>query len=468
MKEFMNEDFLLDSPTARELYFDHAAQLPIYDYHCHISPKAIAQDHKSGSITELWLGGDHYKWRAMRSNGIDERCVTGKASDYEKFKAWAATVPKCLGNPLYHWTHLELQRYFGINELINETTADAIWERCNALVKQDDFSAQNLIRRSNVRVLATTEDPLDGLAYHRQIREDRAFEVLVSTAFRPDNAVEIGQAGFVGWVRRLEEVAGITISGSYERFLEALEMRVSFFHQNGCRISDHALDEVCYRRDSNGSIKEIFQKRMNGQQLTAEEAAVYKTEILLFFGRLYRKYDWSMQLHIGALRYNNTRMKGTLGFDSIGDGHFAQALSLFLDTLDREDQLPRTILYCLNPSGNEVLGTMIGNFQDGSYPGKIQFGSGWWFNDNEDGIIRQMVALANLGLLSRFVGMTTDSRSFISYPRHEYFRRILCNLLGGWVESGRAPHDLKLLGQMVKDICFNNAELYFGLKRVGQ
>ncbi len=464
MKEFLTEDFLLDSPAARTLYFDYAAKMPIYDYHCHIPPESIAADKKFKNLTELWLGGDHYKWRAMRSNGIPERLVTGDAHDYDKFKAWAATVPNCIGNPLYHWTHLELRRYFGITEILNETTADAIWEKCNAQLQRDDYSVKNLIRRSNVRVLATTEDPLDDLEHHRQIWRDPDFAVKVSTAFRPDNAVEIGQPEFVNWVKQLEKVSGLSIGDSYSHFLEALEARLNYFHQNGCRIADHALDEVCYRRDTGGEVAAAFKKRMNGGgPLTPEEIEVFRTETLLFFGRQYHQLDWAMQLHIGAMRFNNTRMRRVFGFDSIGDRPFAKPLALLLDALDQWDQLPRTILYCLNPSDNEIIGTMIGNFQDGSYPGKIQFGSGWWFNDTEEGITRQLKALADLGLLSRFVGMLTDSRSFISYPRHEYFRRVLCNLIGGWLESGRLPKDLELLGRTVENICYCNAERYFKL-----
>ena len=464
MKEFLTEDFLLDSPAARTLYFDYAAKMPIYDYHCHIPPESIAADKKFKNLTELWLGGDHYKWRAMRSNGIPERLVTGDAHDYDKFKAWAATVPNCIGNPLYHWTHLELRRYFGITEILNETTADAIWEKCNAQLQRDDYSVKNLIRRSNVRVLATTEDPLDDLEHHRQIWRDPDFAVKVSTAFRPDNAVEIGQPEFVNWVKQLEKLSGLTIGDSYSHFLEALEARLNYFHQNGCRIADHALDEVCYRRDTGGEVTAAFKKRMNGGgPLTPEEIEVFRTETLLFFGRQYHQLDRAMQLHIGAMRFNNTRMRRVFGFDSIGDRPFAKPLALLLDALDQWDQLPRTILYCLNPSDNEIIGTMIGNFQDGSYPGKIQFGSGWWFNDTEEGITRQLKALADLGLLSRFVGMLTDSRSFISYPRHEYFRRVLCNLIGGWLESGRLPNDLELLGRTVENICYYNAERYFGL-----
>ncbi len=463
MKKFLAEDFLLDNAAARSLYFDYAEKMPIYDYHCHIPPQSIAEDKKFQNIAELWLGGDHYKWRTMRSNGVPERFVTGDASDYDKFKAWASTVPKCIGNPLYHWTHLELQRYFGITELLNESTAPMIWDRCNSQLRQDDFSVKNLIRRSKVQVMATTEDPLDDLKYHQQIQEDIDFAVKVSTAFRPDQAVEISQPGFSHWVKQLETVSELAIADSYTNFLQALEKRADYFHQHGCRLSDHALDDVYYRRGLAGEVESAFKKRINGQSLTVEEIEAFRTETLLFFGKLYHKLQWTMQLHIGAMRFNNTRMKGVFGYDSINDRPFARALALLLDALDQGDELPRTILYCLNPSDNEVIATMIGNFQDGVIPGKIQFGSGWWFNDTEEGIKRQLKALAELGLLSRFVGMLTDSRSFISYPRHEYFRRILCNMMGDWLEAGRVPDDVPWLGLMVQDICYNNAESYFAL-----
>ncbi len=463
MPEFLDANFLLDTATAQELYHTYAAELPIYDYHCHIPPAEIASNRQFTDLTELWLGGDHYKWRAMRSNGIPERYVTGDASAFEKFSAWAETLPKCIGNPLYHWSHLELRRYFGIEKLLNAASAREIWEQCNAQLRQPDFAVRSLIQRSNVAVLVTTEEPLDDLGHHRRIGQAAGFPVKVSTAFRPDVALEITKSDFPAWIGQLEEVSGIAVGDSYQRFLEALETRVRYFHQMGCRLSDHALDEVTYVREVPGATAAIFAKRISGESLTATEAAIFKTETLLFLGRLYQRLDWAMQLHIGAMRFNNSRMKNVFGYDSIGDTPFAKPLALLLDALDQQDELPRTILYCLNPSDNEVIGTMIGNFQDGLSAGKIQFGSGWWFNDTEDGINRQLQALANLGLLSRFVGMLTDSRSFISYPRHEYFRRILCNLLGGWVDSGRLPRDLSLLGATVQDICFYNAERYFGL-----
>ncbi len=463
MPEFLDANFLLDTPTAQTLYHTYAAELPIYDYHCHIPPAEIAANRQFTNLTELWLGGDHYKWRAMRSNGIPERYITGAASDFEKFTAWAETLPKCIGNPLYHWSHLELQRYFGIKKRLDASSAAEIWEQCNAQLRQPGFTVQSLIQRSNVAVLVTTEEPLDNLEYHRRIRQDAGFTVKVSTAFRPDAALEVAKSDFPAWVGQLEKVSGLAVGDSYQRFLEALEARVRYFHQMGCRLSDHALDEVTYAREVPGGTAAIFKKRISGEPLNAIEAAIFKTETLLFLGRLYKQLDWAMQLHIGAMRFNNSRMQNVFGYDSIGDAPFAKPLALLLDALDQQDELPRTILYCLNPSDNEVIGTMIGNFQDGLSPGKIQFGSGWWFNDTEDGINRQLQALANLGLLSRFVGMLTDSRSFISYPRHEYFRRILCNLLGGWADSGRLPRDLNLLGATVQDICFYNAERYFGL-----
>ncbi|TCL60850.1 glucuronate isomerase [Hydrogenispora ethanolica] len=461
MREFLDENFLLDNAAGRELYFGYAAKLPIYDYHCHLPPEEIAVDRRFANLTEIWLGGDHYKWRAMRSNGIDERFVTGNAPDDEKFRAWAATVPYCIGNPLYHWTHLELQRYFGIRDLLDENSAASIWERCNTLLATEAFSVKNLLRRSNVHTIMTTEDPLDTLSSHQKIWEDFDFQVRVSTAFRPDRALAIAADEFPDWVERLAESAGIAIHDSYHRFLEALEERARFFHARGCQLSDHALDEVVFERADPGALAETFRRRMRGGEISQAAAEAFQTETLLFLGRLYHELDWAMQLHIGALRFNNTRMQGVFGFDSIGDRPFAKPLALLLDALDQRDELPRTILYCLNPSDNEVVATMIGNFQGSGVAGKIQFGSGWWFNDQEDGILRQLQALANLGLLGRFVGMLTDSRSFLSYPRHEYFRRILCNLLGGWIESGRAPRDLDRMGKMVEDICFHNARRYF-------
>jgi glucuronate isomerase len=466
MKRFMDEDFLLQNEVARKLYHGYAKDMPIFDYHCHLSPKEIAEDRKYRNITELWLGGDHYKWRAMRINGVDERYITGDADDMEKFMKWAETLPACIGNPLYHWTHLELKRYFGIDLLLSPGTAGEIWEKCNTMLKSREFSAKELIKRSNVKVVCTTDDPVDSLEYHLEIAKDKNFGVKVLPAMRPDKGINIDKEGFAGWVGKLGEAAGMKIE-SFADFKKALIKRLEFFHQAGCRISDHALDPVVFLDGTDEEAGQIFAKALSGQALSIEEIQKYKTRVMIFLGREYARLGWAMQLHIGTIRNVNSRMMKLLGpdtgFDAIGDNVFAQALTKLLDSLNETGQLPKTILYCLNPRDNEVLGSITGCFQGDGIPGKIQFGSAWWFNDQKDGMFRQMTALANLGLLSRFIGMLTDSRSFLSYTRHEYFRRILCNLLGEWVESGEAPNDMELLGNMVRDICYRNAEKYFAL-----
>lgn len=464
MKKFMDKDFLLNTKTAQVLYHDYAKGMPVFDYHCHLNPKEIAQNKKYRNITELWLGGDHYKWRAMRSNGIEEKYITGDTHDKEKFIKWAETMPRCIGNPLYHWTHLELRRYFGIDLVLSPDTSDEIWNRCNEMLKDDEFSARGLIQRSNVKVLCTTDDPADTLEYHRTIAEDEIFKVRVLPTFRPDKAINVEKEGFASWIDRLGIAAGIQIR-KFEDLKQALVVRLNDFHNEGCRLSDHALDPIVYCEGTEEEVRESFIKAMAGYALTEREVQKYKTQVLLFLGREYSKRGWAMQLHIGTIRNNSKRMMKLLGpdtgFDSIGDYTFAESLAKTLNALDETDELPRTVLYSLNPRDNEVLGTIIGCFQSSEIPGKLQFGSGWWFNDQKDGMIKQMTALANLGLLSRFVGMLTDSRSFLSYTRHEYFRRVLCNLLGDWVENGEAPEDMKLLGSMVQDICFNNAVNYF-------
>lgn len=460
----MDEDFLLHNEAARKLYHGYAKDMPIFDYHCHLNPKEIAEDRKYRNITELWLGGDHYKWRAMRSSGIDERYITGDADDREKFMKWAETLPACIGNPLYHWTHLELKRYFGIDLILSPRTAEEIWEKCNTMLKSREFSAKGLIKRSNVKVVCTTDDPVDSLEYHLEIAKDKNFGVKVLPAMRPDKGINIDNEGFAGWVGKLGEAASMKIE-SFADFKKALTKRIEFFHKVGCRISDHALDTVAFLDGTEEETEEIFYKALSGTALSIEEIHKYKTHVMLFLGREYARLGWAMQLHIGALRNNNQRMMKLLGpdtgFDAIGDDVFAKALARLLGSLDETGQLPKTILYCLNPRDNEVLGSIIGCFQGDGIPGKIQFGSAWWFNDQKDGILRQLTALANLGLLSRFVGMLTDSRSILSYTRHEYFRRILCSLLGEWMENGEAPNDMELLGGMVRDICYNNAEKYF-------
>ena len=468
MKNFMDEDFLLTNETAVKLYHQYAKDMPIYDFHCHLSPKEIYENKRFKNITEIWLYGDHYKWRLMRANGIDEKYITGNADDYDKFMAYAKTIPLAIGNPIYHWTHLELQRYFGIYDLLNEKTANSIWERANEIINQKDFSARNIFKKSNVKVVITTDDPTDSLEYHIKLKEEKKFDVKVLPAFRPDKGLNIEKEDFLQWLKKLEEVTGKEIN-NYEDFLQALEKRIEFFHSVGCRISDHALDYVFYQKVSKQEVEKIFKKALMRQHLTKEEIDSFKTYTMIFLGKKYAELNWVMQLHIGAMRNNNTKMYRNLGpdtgYDSIGDFPIAYSLARLLDSLDVEDALPKTILYTLNPAANYVIATMIGNFQDGKIPGKMQFGAAWWFNDNKDGIKDQLKSLANLGLLGRFVGMVTDSRSFLSYTRHEYFRRVLCDLIGEWVENGEVPNDIELLGKIVQDISFNNASEYVGIKK---
>ncbi|WP_391570978.1 glucuronate isomerase [Cohnella sp.] len=467
MKEFMGDHFLLQSEVSQRLYHDYAAGQPIIDYHCHLNPQEIYEDKRFGNLAEIWLYGDHYKWRAMRANGIEETLVTGGpgVDDYDRFLAWARTVPATLGNPLYHWSHLELRRYFGIEEPINEKNAPAIWEKANAVLRSEDFSVRRLIRDQRVRVICTTDDPTDTLEYHEGIKGIADFDCLVLPSFRPDKGLEIRRDTFVPWVRKLGETAGMNVD-TYEGFLAAVDNRIAFFAKVGCKVSDHALDRVLYAETSLGEVSAIYARALGGETLTLEEESKYKTYTLLHLGEQYSKLGWTMQLHIHASRNNNSRSFARLGpdtgFDSIHDGELAYPLMKLLDGIDAKAGLPRTILYSLNPKDYYVLGTVMGSFQGGGIPGKIQLGSAWWFNDTKDGMLEQMNALANLGLLSRFVGMLTDSRSFLSYPRHEYFRRILCDMLGGWVERGEAPEDMELLGGMVEDICYRNAKNYFG------
>lgn len=467
MKKFMDNNFLLESETAEKLYHKYAKEMPIYDYHCHLSPKEIYEDKKFRNITEAWLGGDHYKWRAMRSNGVEEKYITGDSEDYDKFMVWARTLPKAIGNPLYHWTHLELKRYFGIRETLSEKTAKTIWEKANDLIVNSDFSARNLIKKSNVKVICTTDDPIDNLEYHIKLKEDKDFSVKVLPTFRPDKAVEIKKDDFTSWIKKLSNISTMQIN-DYFGLKEALKSRIEFFHRVGCRISDHGLIDVPYAEGTEEEVSEIFLKALNNIEITKLEEDKYKTNMLHFFGKEYAKYKWTMQIHFGALRNNNTNMFKKLGadtgFDSINDSNVAYEISRILDSLEKENSLPKTILYTLNPKDNYVLGTMLGNFQCEGIKGKIQFGSGWWFNDNKDGMIEQMKALGNLGLLGNFVGMLTDSRSFLSYTRHEYFRRIMCNLIGQWVEKGEYPYDEELLEELIKGISFNNAKEYFGIE----
>ncbi|MEE1476115.1 glucuronate isomerase [Fusobacterium sp.] len=463
MREFMCDDFLLMTDTAKTLYHNYAKNMPIYDFHCHLNPKEIYENKKYKNITEVWLGGDHYKWRAMRSNGVDERYITGDAEDKEKFMKWAETIDECYGNPLFHWTHLELKRFFGIDLVLSKETAEEVWNLTNEKLATDKFTARELIKMSNVKTLCTTDDPIDSLEYHIALKEDKSFDVVVNPAFRPDKGIRIEKDEFIPWFNRLEEIYGEKID-SIDKYTSALESRIEFFHQVGCRISDHALDPVVFEKGTKEEVNAILLKKLAGEELTEKEVKQFKTYVMIFLGKEYAKRKWVMQIHVGCIRNNSTRMFNKLGadtgYDAIDDELFLRALSKLLDTLDTTDELPKTIIYNLNPRDNEAIGTLIGCFQDGKTPGKIQFGSGWWFLDQKDGMTRQMTALANLGLLSRFVGMLTDSRSFLSYTRHEYFRRILCNLLGDWVERGELPNNIERLGKMVENICYNNVNNY--------
>ena len=464
MKEFMDENFLLDTQTAQELYHNHAAKMPIIDYHCHLDPKMVAEDHQFRNITELWLGGDHYKWRAMRTNGVEERFCTGKdTSDWEKFEKWAETVPYTFRNPLYHWTHLELRTAFGIKKLLSPKTAREIYDECNERLKEPEFTARGLMRKYHVECVCTTDDPVDDLYYHQQVRHD-GFEIKMIPAWRPDKAMNIEKPEFGNYVEKLSETAKMDIR-TFADMMDALQKRHDFFHENGCRLSDHGIEEFYDEPYTDSQIDVIFEKAMRHQKLSALETRQYKNCFLTRMAEMDNDAGWSQQYHYGAIRDNNAAMYEQLGpdtgFDSIGEFNTARAMSHFLDGLNQRGKLTRTIIYTLNPCANEVVATMLGNFQDGSCPGKIQFGSGWWFNDQLDGMTRQMNALSVLGLLSRFVGMLTDSRSFLSYPRHEYFRRLLCNLLGNDVERGLLPNDWETLSRMVEDISYNNARKYF-------
>lgn len=461
----MDKDFLLNNDTSREL-FAAAEKMPIFDWHCHLSPKEIYENKTPRDIAELWLAGDHYKWRAMRSYGIDEKYITGDSSGYEKFMAWAKVMPSLIGNPLYHWTHLELQRYFDIYEPLSEKTAQSIWERANAKIAAGGFTPRELIEGSNVACLCTTDDAADSLEYHRLIAQDESFKCRVIPAFRPDKALGIELDGYRDWVKALENAAGRAVPG-YRELKEVLTQRIELFASLGCRASDHAFTKVPYVRADDDELDRIYKKAVAGESLDAIEIDKYKTELMRFFAKEYARRGWGMEIHIGAQRNNNTRMFKALGpdtgFDSIADYEVAYNLSRLLDSLDLEGALPKTVLFTLNPKDNYVLGTMLGNFQSGEAASKIQFGSAWWFNDNLDGMREQMKALANLGVLAKFVGMVTDSRSFLSYPRHEYFRRILCGLIGDMVEDGLYPADMETLKGIVCDISYNNAKEYFGI-----
>ena len=460
-KAFMDDSFLLNSPVAEKLYNDYAKDLPIIDYHCHLSPQEIYEDKQFKNITEAWLYGDHYKWRALRANGMDESLITGQADDYDKFVAWAKTVPTTIGNPLYQWTHLELRRFFNDETLLSEKTAPAVWENVNAQLQKK--TARQLIVESKVEVICTTDDPIDSLAYHRLIAEDASFTVQVLPSFRPDKALEINRATFLPWIEALGEVMGAPIT-SYKELTAALEARISFFDDLGCKVSDHALDTMLYAQATEEEVAAIFARGLAGETVTLEEEAKYKTALLIFLGQQYATRNWAMQYHISAHRNNNTRQFHTLGpdtgFDSINDGQIAVPLTRLLDALAMTDALPKTIIYSLNPKDYYVIASIVGSFQE-RVPGKIQFGTAWWFNDQKEGMLDQMRALASIGVFSRFIGMLTDSRSFLSYTRHEYFRRLVCDLIGQWVTNGEYPEDYELLGKVVEDICYYNVKNYF-------
>ena len=465
MIPFMSEDFLLTNDTARRLYHDAAKDLPIVDYHCHLSPQEIYEDVRFENITRLWLGGDHYKWRILRSNGVDERYITGDAPDREKFQKFAETLPRCIGNPMYHWCHLELKNYFGYDGVLSGSTAEDVWQLCNEKLQQRDFSARSLIRRSNVAMIGTTDDPCSDLKWHKLLAQSD-FETKVCPSFRPDPALNCHKAGFADYIRKLGEVAGIAISSAAD-VAKALTQRIDYFAACGCRAADHGLDYVMHRIGSTDEIEAVFSKAMAGEVPTVEETEMYQTYLLLHCGREYARLGWAMQLHYSCFRIPDTRMYRKLGadtgFDCIAVTDSSAALHRLMDALDCTNQLPKTIVYSLNPADDQWLDSLLGAYQSTEVPGKIQHGSAWWFNDHRTGMVNQMTSLANMGILGNFIGMLTDSRSFLSYARHEYFRRILCNLLGTWVEAGEYPADMDTLGELIKDVCCRNAMRYFNL-----
>ncbi len=462
MRAFMDENFLLETPTAVNLYHKYAKNLPVIDYHCHINQNEILSNRQFSNLTQVWLEGDHYKWRAMRSVGIEERFITGDASDYQKFQAWARTVPQLIGNPLYHWTHLELRRYFAIDDILNEDNAKKIWLKANDILQNGKLNVRDIIAKSNVELICTTDDPTDDLLVHRELKTSYP-SVAVLPAFRPDRALSITNAGYLDWLKKLELASDIKIT-DYQAFQTALESRIKYFNANGCTVSDHGLNYLPYAPASFEEVTQIFANVLSHQSITANEEIKFRSHTLIYLGKMYHKYDWTMQYHMNVTRNNNSKMLRKIGpdsgFDAINDSDIAYPLSRLLDEIN-ETGLPRTILYSLNPKDNHVLGTIMGAFQDSSVRGKIQLGSAWWFNDQRDGMVEQMKTLANLGAFASFIGMLTDSRSFLSYTRHEYFRRILCNLIATWVENGEYPNDESALAKIVQDICYYNAKRYF-------
>jgi glucuronate isomerase len=468
MKTFIDDNFLLSNESARELYHNYAEEMPIFDFHSHLPSKEIAENVQYHTLTEAWLGGDHYKWRSMRTDGVEERLITGDAPALEKFRAWARVMPHTMGNPLYHWSHLELLRYFYIDDLLEPDSAESIYSRANELLGTEDFSVKRLLERMKVRVVCTSDDPIDSLEHHRTIRQDSETETRVVPTFRPDKAFSAEDPQqFNAYVDALEKVSDTEIR-DYSRFIEALDARHQFFHEMGGRSSDHSFTPTVTAHYTEKQVSDIFSTLRSGKKRGPEEAEIFKTAGIIEIGRMNAKRGWTMQLHIGALRNINTvmfeRVGADAGFDCMDDQLIARPLSRFLDSLASKEELPKTVIYNLNPRDNMLIAGMIGSFQNADLPGKVQFGSGWWFNDQKDGMEKQLTALASTGLIYRFIGMLTDSRSFLSFPRHEYFRRVLCNLVGGWIENGEVPRDMNLLGEMVRNISYHNAERYFSVE----
>lgn len=461
--KFIHGDFLLENSYAEELYHEYASKMPIIDYHNHLPPQEIAENKIFDTITGIWIDGDHYKWRAMRTLGIAEKYITGSASNQDKFQKWASTVPYTMRNPLYHWTHMELDRYFGIPDLLNAENADRIYNETSEKLRTEAFSCQNLLTKMNVESMCTTDDPIDSLEHHQKLAKSE-FKTKVSMAFRPDKAIFIGSDSYLDYVNKLAGVSDLTIN-SYDTLCDALRNRIAYFHTNGCRICDHGFEHMYAEYFTEAEVKAIFKKKYDGLYLSKEEVLKFQSALLQFLSETYHEFGWVQQFHLGALRNNNSRMLRKLGpdtgWDSIGDFQQASSLSKFLNTMDSKNKLTKTIIYNNNPIDNEMMAAMIGNFNDGSLKGKVQFGSGWWFMDQKEGMIDQMNALSNIGLLSCFIGMLTDSRSFLSFPRHEYFRRILCNLFGKDIQNGELPNDMEWIGKLIQDICYNNAKEYF-------